>query len=185
MSAAAKAMAAIRGRVARVVSRFRLTRLDASGAVQRLQGEALAGEILEGVERVQDYGLQSRPLPGAEGVMLSTAGSRAQGVVIVLGDRRYRLELAEGEVALADDLGQCVHLTRDGIRVTSSLAVEIEAPTISLAATDEITLAAPKILLASDTLLLGGEGGAKAVARHDDTVVAGKVVATATKAKAL
>jgi len=140
-------------------------------------------EVLEGLERMMDYGLSSRPLPGAEGLIVSVAGSRGNGVVLALGDRRYRMALEEGEVALHDDLGQVVHLTREGIRIASSLRVEIEAPEISLSAGTEMTLASPKIVLASEDLRLGGEGATVAVARHDDAVVAGKVVATSTTVK--
>jgi phage baseplate assembly protein V len=184
MSAPAKALAAVRARLARMTGRFRLTRLEPSGGVQRLQGEVLAGEILDGIERLTDYGFFSRPRADAEGVLIAVAGSRGHAVVLALGDRRVTIDLAEGEVALADDLGQSVHLTRDGLRLVSPLAVEIEAATIGLSAEEEITLAAPKVVVASDNLLLGAEGGAKAVARHDDAVVAGKVVATSTKVKA-
>ncbi|QQQ19665.1 phage baseplate assembly protein [Brevundimonas vitis] len=179
-----KGMATLRARFARSVGRFLLTLVDDSGPVQRLQGEVLDGEVLDRVERVQDYGLSSRPAPGAEGILIAVAGSRGQGVVVGLGDRRVRIALIEGEVALHDDLGQVVHLTRDGIRVASPIRVEIEAPEIGLSATTEMTLASPKIVLAADEVLLGGEGGTKAIARHDDAVVAGKVVATSAKVKA-
>lgn len=180
-----KGLAAMRARLARTVGRFALTLVDETGPVQRVQGEVLAGEVLDRVERMTDYGFASRPLKGAEGLLVAVAGSRGQGVVIALGDRRFRLQLEEGEVALHDDLGQVVHLARDGLRLASPIRVEIEAPEVSLSAETEITLAAPKVLLASDNVLLGGEDGAKAVARHDDAVVAGKVVATSTKAKSL
>jgi phage baseplate assembly protein V len=173
----------MRALAARLVGRFRLTLLNDAGPVQRVQGEGLKGEVLEGLERMMDYGLSSRPLPGAEGLIVSVAGSRGNGVVLALGDRRYRMALEEGEVALHDDLGQVVHLTREGIRIASSLRVEIEAPEISLSAGTEMTLASPKIVLASEDLRLGGEGATVAVARHDDAVVAGKVVATSTTVK--
>ena len=47
-------------------------------------------------------------------------GNRSHGVAFVTGDRRYRLyKLVDGEVALHDDLGHQVHLTRDGIVVSA------------------------------------------------------------------
>lgn len=177
-----KSVAALRARFARSVGRFLLTLLDDAGPVQRLQGEVLDGEVIDKVERVLEYGFNSRPKPGAEGVLIAVAGSRGQGVVIGLGDRRYRMHLDEGEVALHDDLEQVVHLTRDGIRISSPLRAEIEAPEISLSAQDEMTLASPKIVLAGN-VFLGGEGGVKAVARHDDPIVSGKIVASSTKVK--
>lgn len=172
-----------RAAIARLVARFRVTLTDDAGPVQRLQGEGLDGEVLDRVERMTDYGFSSRPFPEAEGLLISVAGSRSQAVLLAVGDRRYRLHLEEGEVALHDDLGQAVHLTRAGIRAISSLKIDAEAPEINLTATEQITLTAPKILLASENVLLGAESGAKAIARHDDTIVAGKIVATSTTVK--
>ncbi|MFV2291099.1 baseplate assembly protein, partial [Escherichia coli] len=46
------------------------------------------------------------------------AGDRSHGVVVVVADRRYRLKgLRRGEVALYDDQGQSVVLTRSGLVV--------------------------------------------------------------------
>lgn len=177
-------MSAARAALARMVGRFLVTLVNDAGPVQRLQGEVLSGELLDRAERMTDYGLSSHPHPGAEGVLIAVAGSRSQAVILAVGDRRYRLQLEPGEVALHDDLGQIVHLTRDGIRMTSPTRVEIEAPEINLSAGTEMKLTAPKMVLTSDDLHLGAEGGLP-VARHNDNVVAGKVVATATKAKAV
>lgn len=165
-----------------MVGRGRVQRIDDGGPVQRHQVEGLAGELLDGVERATDYGFASHPQPGAEGVLLSIAGVRGQSVIVAVGDRRYRFALAEGEVALFDDLGQSVHLSRDGIRVVSPIKVEIEAPVVAVTATTDIVLSAPNITLDGQVALGGTDAGLKPIARHDDAVVAGKVVATATKA---
>lgn len=180
-----KGWAKIRAAMARQVGRFLVTLINDAGPVQRLQGEVLDGEVLDRVQRMTDYGFSSHPHPGAEGLLVAVAGSRGQSVVIAVGDRRYRLQLEEGEVALHDDLEQAVHLTRDGIRLVSPLRVQVEAPTIEITAEDEMVLTSEKIVLASDHVFLAGEDGAKAIARHDDTIVAGKIVATSTKAKSL
>jgi phage gp45-like len=81
------------------------------------------------IEHFEPYGLTSRvkqptgqgkEKKKAEGLIVFTGGQRSHGVLIVTGDRRYRLlGLKEGEVALFDDQGQQVHFTRDGI-VTSA-----------------------------------------------------------------
>jgi hypothetical protein len=59
---------------------------------------------------VQQYGLHSRPLNGAEGVMLRTGDNM---VIIASGDDRYTITLQPGEVALATDEGDKIHLARD------------------------------------------------------------------------
>ena len=87
---------------------------DAPG-VQVAQVTTLADTVRD-AERLQNYGLTSVPLPGAEGVALALGGSTDHTVVICVDDRRYRLKgLTAGEVALYDDLGHRVHLTRTGI----------------------------------------------------------------------
>ena len=74
-------------------------------------------------------------------------GMREHGIIITVDDRRYRLtSLAQGEVAMYDDLGQKIELKRDKIIVT-----------------------APKVVVVSVDVHLGAEGGAK-VARIGDKV---------------
>lgn len=47
-------------------------------------------EVREEVERLQDYGYTSNPLPGAQGVVGFVGGDRAHGIVLKMDDRRYR-----------------------------------------------------------------------------------------------
>jgi len=67
---------------------------------------AYAGVTDTEMERVQDYGFASRPLPGAETVTLWLNGRRDAALILAAGDRRYRLTLNEGEVALYTDEDQ-------------------------------------------------------------------------------
>ncbi|USR40782.1 phage baseplate assembly protein V [Ectopseudomonas hydrolytica] len=76
----------------------------------------LLGESPAWAERFQQYGITSVPHGGAEAVVASVGGARAHLVALVVDDRRYRMSgLKGGEVAIYDDLGQSVHLTREGI----------------------------------------------------------------------
>lgn len=103
-------------RIRLIASRAVLRLVDDAGGLQSVQITLLADETRDGVERFQDYGFTSIPHPGAEGVAIALGGSRDHLVAIAIDDRRYRLRaLAAGEVALYDDLGHQVHLTRDGI----------------------------------------------------------------------
>ncbi|MGE4406036.1 phage baseplate assembly protein V [Pseudomonas sp.] len=82
--------------------------------MQELQLAIFSGEVRDRVERWEDYGLTSHPIPGAEALVLALGGSTDHSAVVKVGDRRYRLvNLAEGEVALYDDQGQVIHLKRD------------------------------------------------------------------------
>ncbi len=80
-------------------------------------------------ELFQHYGFTSRPQEGAEVVYLVEGN-----LVIAIGsdDRRYRIAIESGEAAIYDDLGQKVHLTRDGIVIESPWPVTINAAAINL-----------------------------------------------------
>lgn len=110
----------MRNRVRLMVGRAVLSVISDGTAIQTAQARLLADEVQDDVERVQEYGFTSVPKPGAEAVIAFVGGNRDHGLIIAVDDRRYRLKgLASGEVALYDDLGQKVHLTRSGIVIDS------------------------------------------------------------------
>lgn len=111
-------LAPLRRRMRLMVSRAVVRLVNDTTKTQALQVEILKGELYDRIERLQNYGITSVPLPGAEAIVLAAGGDRAHGVVVVVGDKRYRLTgLEPGEVAIHDDQGQKVHLTREGIVV--------------------------------------------------------------------
>ncbi len=116
---------------------------DASKGMQTLQIEALAEEVMDAAEHVQEYGFASHPLPGAEAVITFGGGRRNHPIVLAVADRRYRLQALEaGEVALYDDQGQTVVLTRDGIAVTTDLTLTVTAREIAIEATETVAITA-------------------------------------------
>ena len=108
-----KLMNLIRGLLGRGV----VQSVDESPLMRTVQGEFMLGDVREGLEHFEPYGFTSRVKAGAEILAGFLHGDRSHGVVIVTADRRYRLHVQEGEVAIFDDLGQKVHLTREGIEV--------------------------------------------------------------------
>jgi len=126
------AIQSIRDRVAMMVGRGVLAALDAGGGTPRATIKGVAGEVLGDREYTQDYGLSSRPHPGAEALMLFIGGLRSNGVAVRLFDGRYTMTLEYGEVAIHDDLGQRVHLTREGIVAESPIKIRVEAPDIAI-----------------------------------------------------
>jgi len=120
-------------RIRLMVSRGVIRLVNDGLKLQEVQIALLADETRDTVERFQEYGFTSVPHPGAEAVFLSVGGSRDHGIVIAIDDRRYRLKgLQSGEAALYDDLGQKVHLTRDGIVAESPLQITAISPEINL-----------------------------------------------------
>ncbi len=92
-----------------------------SGEHQRLRVIALNGETISDIDWVQAYGLESVPLAGAEAIGVFPGGNRDNGVIVIVGDRRYRpQDIVSGEVAVytdEDELsgGHRVHLKRGQI----------------------------------------------------------------------
>ena len=101
------------------------TPADDSGPSQTHQigfpgNKATGRQPIDPIAALYQYGVHSNPHPGADALVLFINGDRTRPIVIATGDRRYRLTgLATGEIALADDLGQKVHLTRDGIKIVA------------------------------------------------------------------
>lgn len=174
----------IKRRLQNMVGRAVLSAIDDERGIQALQIEGLADEVQDGVERLQDYGFTSVPLPGAEAAVVYAGGLRSHGLVVAVGDRRYRLKaLGAGEVAVYDDQGQKVHLTRAGILVSTEKKVTIEAGEALLVKSDaKVTIEAPEVTVTSDNVKLGGDG--PAVARVGDPVAGGVITGGSSKVKA-
>lgn len=116
MNAINKMIAPVSRRLRLVVSRAVITLVNDGLKTQRLQLKLLDGEVMDGVERFQEWGFSSVPLDGAQAVMVCIGGSRSHGIVVATEDGRHRVAgLLPGESVLYDDLGQKVYLTRNGI----------------------------------------------------------------------
>ena len=119
--------------VGNMLCRCVVSAVNSSSKMQGLQIRLMAGEGKDQVEHFEPYGCTARPKPGAEGLAMFFDGDRSHGVVICVADRRYRLKgLVDGEVALYDDLGQKVHLTREGIVIATTLKCRVDAEDIEL-----------------------------------------------------
>ena len=91
---------------------------DGTKKMRAVQVRLLADEVRDDLEHVEPYGFTSEPkddeLP--EAFALFFGGDRSHGIVFCVADRRFRLKnMKPGEVAIYDDLGQKVYLTRDGL----------------------------------------------------------------------
>ena len=149
MSDLSRALGPMARRIGNMLARGVVTAVKEGSKLRSLQVRMMAGEIKDDIEHFEPYGYTSRPLPGAEHVSAFFDGDRSHGVTIVVADRRYRLAgLEAGEVALYDDLGQAVHLTRNGIvikgaglpvTITDTPQVNLDAPTVTCTGNVNIT----------------------------------------------
>jgi phage baseplate assembly protein V len=128
----------LRTRLYLMIARAAVRLVDDGKGMQVAQADLGAGDTRDGIEHFQEYGFTSRTRApsgnqGPEGIGLRVGGDGAHTVLICVGDRRFRLKsLAEGEVAIYDDLGQVVHLKRDKLLLKSTLGVEIDTPTLEV-----------------------------------------------------
>jgi len=98
----------------------------------KIQVKILDSETPPNVDRVEPYGFNHWPLEGCQPYMAFPSGDRSYGIALIVGDNRYQIDLAQGEVALSDDLGQKVHLKRTGILIDTPLNFEVRAENIKL-----------------------------------------------------
>jgi len=117
----------IGNRVAMMFARGVMRGVNDSNGRQQLQVELLKNELRDGVEHMQNYGFTSHP-KGGDVAVAFIGGNREQGIVLVVDDRRYRISLEPGEVAIYDDQGNKVELLRDMIKVTAVAKIQIDAP---------------------------------------------------------
>jgi len=170
--------ASLRNQVANTVTRAIVQLVDDSRKFQALQVEMLAGEVRENVERVQNYGFTSVPLPpdedgvGPEAVVVSVGGRRDHAVVIACDDRRYRIKgLVGGEVAVYTDQGDKIVLKRDGhMELTASTKVLVTCPLIELKASTKVLVTGK--LDVTDTATIAGK-----LTVNNDVGITGDVVA--------
>lgn len=128
-----KMLAPIRRRISNMIVRVTIDAVESAMKTQRVQIGALADEGKTDIEHFEAYGFTSNPHAGAEGIGLFFSGDRSHGVVLAVGDKRYRLTgLKSGEVAMADDLGQVVHLTREGIKINTDLDIDLRGRNVRL-----------------------------------------------------
>ncbi len=146
------------------------------GVVKRFSAFGRSGESFTSREYVQHYGFSSRPLEGAEAILIRDGNHI---VMIASEDRRYRVGIEAGEVCIYTDEGDQIRLKRDKeiyIKSGNKLTAEIEnevnvtAKTAVVNASETLTLMSPLITLQCDALSIvsyGGSGSAAATLTGD------------------
>lgn len=128
----------------------------AEGVIKRFSATGRAGETFTDREYFQHYGYSSRTLPGAEGIIFREGNHI---IMIASDDRRYRIALEEGEVALYDDQGQVIKLKRGKEvhiygcdKLTADVAKEttVTSPVATVVASTSCQVTSPIINLGGD-----------------------------------
>jgi phage baseplate assembly protein V len=123
------------------------------GAIKRFSGSGRPGELFSSREYLQHYGFTSRPKAGAEGLVLVDGNTI---YLIASDDRRYRISLQDGEVALYSDEGDFIHFKRNKLlhvstgrklQADAAAEAEITAPVTKVTSSTSCTITAPTIQL--------------------------------------
>ena len=137
--------------------------------LQSFTAQLLDGEIAQGLEIMQHYGLASTPPAGSDIVVLFPCGDRSLGISVADGERRTRpTDLAAGAVMLYTD--QNGEESGHYLLLGDGRAVEIAGETVTLVvngtplaitgAEGVISIIAPGIIQINDTVMpAAGSGG--------------------------
>ncbi|MGI3746222.1 MAG: phage baseplate assembly protein V [Janthinobacterium lividum] len=152
-----------------VLTRGVVALANSASKLQTLQMRLTAGEVKDGMEHLEPYGFTSCPHAGAEALAGFMGGDRSHGVVIVVSDRRYRIqELEPGEVAIYTDEGDKVHFKRGRV-------ITVETGTLNITATDSVNFDTPKITQTGQIISQGDQlaGGVSQINHPHSGVQAG------------
>jgi phage baseplate assembly protein V len=142
----------LRGLINSVFARGTITLVNDDTKMQSTQVKFLADEVLDGLERFQDYGFTSKPKVGAEALAIFFGGRRSNGAVIKVDDRRYRIKgLQDGEVAIYTDEGDKIVLKRGNkIEVTTNefivnaaTKIRMVSPLVEIVASTKVDITSP------------------------------------------
>ncbi len=136
-----KLLSPIRRRLNMILGRAVIAAITDDNGLQQCQISLLKNELVDKIDRYQNYGFTSHPKPGSQAVAVFNGGVRSNGVVICVDDKRYRLKgLEEGEVAIYTDEGDSIVFKRDRkIEVTTKSFV-VNSETCDLQASKSLSI---------------------------------------------
>lgn len=158
-------LAPIKTRIYNMIVRGTIKIVNDATKIQQMQNTLLAGEVKDGIECYQWYGFTSVPLPGMETAVVFCGGDRSNGIIVAVGDRKFRLkDLKGGEVALYTDEGDYLKLARNRKIQVSTLHLEVNAvedisyktKTLNIEASNSVNITTP-IVNASKDIKAGGD----------------------------
>ncbi|WP_338919210.1 phage baseplate assembly protein V [Pseudomonas silesiensis] len=145
---------------------------NSASKLQSLQLRLLAGEVKDNVEHLEPYGFTACPQEGAEALAGFIGGDRSHAVVIVIADRRFRLQgLKSGEVALYTDEGDRLHFKRGRI-------IDIDTVTLNVKASASVNFDTPLITSTGRIESAGDQvaGGVSQIEHLHDGVLVGQAL---------
>lgn len=126
-----KMLEPLTNRVLMTIGRGVILAIKDSGNMQTAQASFLSAEVRDGMERFQQFGFTSVPVPGAEAIAVFVGGQRDHGVIISVDDRRFRVKsLGPGQTAIYDAFGSVIKLDSAGKVSVEANLVELGKGTL-------------------------------------------------------
>lgn len=118
-------------RIKQLLQRSVLLRTTYSGNVRLLQVKVPGGSALADLEHLEPFGYTGHAPDGAEAIVLALGGNSSHSIVLLVGDRRYRLKIEKGEMAIYNQWHDVVHIKNDrSIHAKAALKVLLETPLV-------------------------------------------------------
>lgn len=143
-------------RIQLMVGRGRITRVDDSGTVQKLQGTLNGLELRDGTPRLAEFGFTSNPPSNSDVVLAFLAGDRSNGVAIATGHQPSRpTGLQPGEAMVYDLWGKSIKFTKDGGIVVDAKNTPVmvnNATTVTINASTKCRFVTPRLECTGDII---------------------------------
>ncbi len=126
------------------------------GTIKRFTASGRSDETITDREYFQHYGFTSRPLEGAEAIIIKEGN---HFLMIASDDRRYRIGLQAGEVCLYTDEGDSIRFKRgkeihintgNKLTIDATNEVIVNTKTATVNATTKCQVNSPEINLSGD-----------------------------------
>lgn len=149
--------------------------------MQTSQVELLDGEMVDGAERAQQYGMTCHPQAGAEVFVAFVGSDRGHAVIVACDDRRFRVQsLKPGEVCVYTDEGDTITLKRENhievktkhLLVQAEEDVAYETKKFSVQASESFEVVTPITNIKTDSLAFSGQNGGEVPASMTGTLAA-------------
>jgi phage baseplate assembly protein V len=149
-----------------ITARGEVSMVQDGSKMQTNQIKVLDGELIDGAERAQQYGLTSHPLPGAESFIIFVGADRSHPVIIAVDDRRHRPnDCAAGEVKVYTHEGDYIHLK-------SGNEIEIKTKKLIIKAEDEVDIETNLFRLKANAIAMSNKDGGDVTAALQGSLAA-------------
>lgn len=131
-------------RILSMIGKCIISAVTDDGNLQLNEVTYLKNEVLDDIERVQEFGFTSNPPSGSEAIIAFIGGNQQHGVIIATDSSTYRLKsLPEGAVALYNSNGDYIKLEADKMTINVKEQEQVS--------TTKVIINSPKVILGTDT----------------------------------